>query len=621
VICIPPRKLLLTSVFAPYGVSDGYAEPLGMQMELMNNQITRQQGVHSPRHNFWSFALYFLAENISAPATALDFPSWRTFVRELRQGGYTDVGISFIHCNVMKARRMALHIRRHHPDIRIILGGYGTALPDLDTVVPHDAVCHGEGIRWLRAYLGEPVDRPIRHPVMGGVACKHIYGYRDAIDDSAVVFPGLGCKNGCFFCATSAKFNHEYIPFLRTGRDMFALCRRAEDTLGVNQFAVIDENFLKEPRRARELLRLMEAHGKAYNFAMFSSAEAIRSVGVDFLVRLGVVFVWVGVESRRLLFEKMQAVDPATLIRALQARGISVISSSILFLEHHDRAELEADIDWAVGLEADMHQFMQLTPLPGTPLYATYRAEGRLLPDFPYARMSGQDSLCFHHPHFASDAARELTRLAFRRQYESNGPGVLNMARTTLRGLQRARADLERRRAAGEQWNPETLRYEARGRAVDDPFFRLRIERLARRTREFEPMLPTARRFAPNRRVRAQAAAVEEAYRRQWGPPAFGTRLKSAYLSAAAGVEWLRHQAARLLGRECLIRQPPTRRIAYRHNGTTVPVQEEIPYEQHTPHPPAARRPAGGGRPRHVERVPLDAGREDPAARRVSRRA
>jgi hypothetical protein len=37
-------KLLLTGVFGPYGKKDRYAEGLGMQMELLNNQITRQQG-------------------------------------------------------------------------------------------------------------------------------------------------------------------------------------------------------------------------------------------------------------------------------------------------------------------------------------------------------------------------------------------------------------------------------------------------------------------------------------------------------------------------------------------------------------------------------------------------
>lgn len=69
------QKLLLTSVFGPYGKADGYAEGIGMQMELLNNQITREQGVHSPRINYWSYCLYLLAENISVPTTVLDFPS------------------------------------------------------------------------------------------------------------------------------------------------------------------------------------------------------------------------------------------------------------------------------------------------------------------------------------------------------------------------------------------------------------------------------------------------------------------------------------------------------------------------------------------------------------------
>ena len=62
------RKLLLTAVFGPYGIKNRYAEGIGMQMELLNNQITRQQGIHSPRQNYWTFALYLLAENVSVPA-------------------------------------------------------------------------------------------------------------------------------------------------------------------------------------------------------------------------------------------------------------------------------------------------------------------------------------------------------------------------------------------------------------------------------------------------------------------------------------------------------------------------------------------------------------------------
>ena len=59
----------------------------------------------------------------------------------------------------------------------------------------------------------------------------------------------------------------------------------------------MDENFLKDKRRALELLAEMEANGRFFEFEIFSSAEAIIDFGLDNLERLGVNFVWIGVES------------------------------------------------------------------------------------------------------------------------------------------------------------------------------------------------------------------------------------------------------------------------------------------------------------------------------------
>ena len=137
------RKLLLTGVFGPYGVKNEYAEGIGMQMELLNNQITRQQGIHSPRQNYWTFALYLLAENVSIPTMVLDFPKWKEFTLELKNHEYTHVGINFIVPNVLKAKRMAEYIRKNYPKIKIILGGYGTAIPELDKILPYDEKCQG----------------------------------------------------------------------------------------------------------------------------------------------------------------------------------------------------------------------------------------------------------------------------------------------------------------------------------------------------------------------------------------------------------------------------------------------------------------------------------------------
>ncbi len=555
-------RILLTTVCKPYGVPDEGAEALGMQMELLNNQLTREQHVHSPRASFWTFPLYFLAENISVPATVLDFPSWREFRREIHNG-YTHVGISFIQTNALKARRMAEYIRAHCPMTKILLGGYGAGLPDLAELVPHDAVCHGEGIRWLRAFFGEDPAAPIRHPVMHGVISKHLYGLRVASTDSAVMFPGLGCRNGCFFCATSAKFDRQYIPLLPTGRSVFDLCREAEEALGVREFAVIDENFLKEPERARELLREMERHGTSYQFWIFASAEAIMRVGVDFLVRLGVCAVWMSVETEADIFEKLRGIDVRGLIRELQSKGISVMSSSILFMEHHDRKSLNDDIEWAVGMDTDLHPFMPLTPLPGTPPYARYKREGKLIPGFPYSKLSGQNVLAFHHPHFRSEEARGLTRRAFRRKYEVGGPGVVNMARTALDGYERAVADVAARREQGLCWDPETLHYDRRNGPAEDRYMRERIRFLRQRAREFRPILLAAWLFSPNRAARRRCLDLMKRHRGLFGRSSAREGFGACLLSVTGLFEFGRHLLARAVGREGVVRQPASRRLEY----------------------------------------------------------
>ena len=555
-------RILLTTVCKPYGVLGKDAEALGMQMELLNNQITRGQHVHSPRASFWTFPLYFLAENISVPATVLDFPSWREFERELRHG-YTHVGISFIQTNALKAKRMAEHIRAHYPMTQILLGGYGASLPDLAALVPHDAVCPGEGIRWLRAHFGENPEAPVRHPVMHGVVGKHVYGLRGVSTDSAVIFPGLGCTNGCFFCATSAKFGRQYIPLLPTGKSIFDLCLRAEEELGVQAFAVIDENFLKAPERARDLLREMERHGKSYHFWIFASAEAVLQVGVDFLVRLGVSALWMGLETRAEIFGKLRGIDVRGLVRELQAKGISVMSSSILFMEHHDRESLHDDIEWAVGMDTDLHQFMQLTPLPGTPLYERYRSEGKLIPEFPYTKLSGQNVLAFYHPHFRSEEARQLTRRAFRRKYEAGGPGVANMARTALNGYERAVQDFRTRQAQGLGWNPATLQYDQRNGHAEDRYMLDRIRVLRERASEFRPILLSAWLFSPNRAARRKCRDLMKRYRCLLGRSSARERFGAVLLAATAAIEFLRHMLCRAGGREGIVRQPSSRRLEY----------------------------------------------------------
>lgn len=551
------NRLLLTAVFGPYGIKNRYAESLGMQMELLNNQITRMQGVHSPRQAYWTFPLYLLAENISVETTVLDFPSWRDFKKELARG-YTHVGINFIVPNVLKAKRMAEYVRAHYPDTKIILGGYGTIIPDLQDYVPHDALCKGEGVRWLRAYFGEDTEAPVKHPALRSPAYAYLYGAKGR-PSGAILMPGVGCENGCKFCITSHQFNKQYYSLLPTGEDMFNACAKIESELNERGFTILDENFLKQSRRAQDLLAVMTERGKPYVFDIFSSAEVIKKFGADFLVRLGVRMIWVGVESKHNDHDKTRGIDLKKLFAELQSKGISVNASTILFHDHHDRETIHEDINHVIGLGSDFIQFMNYTPLAGTQLYRELKAENRLK-DIPYRHQHGAGELFFTHPHFNDrrDHVRYL-RNAFRKKYLKDGPGVLNLAITAIRGYRSALEGHRKRQAEGMTWDQETLRYVKSANPAPDRFMELRLKMMKRIAENARPALVPAWVFAPNRRQRLKARLAMTMYREALGPADFKQRMISAVLVVTGAVEKVRILLSNIIGREGVVHQPHSR--------------------------------------------------------------
>jgi len=431
------RRILLSGVFGPFGVDDEWGRKENI-MELFHNQVTKAQGVASFRSHNRSFGLYFIAENIDADVTVLDFPTRRRFELEVGKG-YDMVGISFIAPNFVKAREMARITRRESPESVIVLGGHGAAIEGVEDRIDCDHVVKGEGIRWMRQYLGQDVDAPIVHPALPSCEGLSIMGAPSPGAMTTVLVPGVGCVNGCSFCCTSHFFGKRYVPFLRTGKDVFETCSRLADELGVEDFFVLDENFLKDRQRAVELLAEMERHDRYFTFQIFSSAEAILAFGVDELVRLGVTFVWIGVESASVRgnFEKNRGVDAARLVRELRDRGIVVLASGILCQEHHTQENIQHDIDFMVGLNADFVQFMLLTPMPVTALYQSQEKRGLLRDDLPFEEWHGQKQLSYRHPAFPDDSAERWVGSAFEQDCEVNSSSMYRVVATSALGFAR----------------------------------------------------------------------------------------------------------------------------------------------------------------------------------------
>jgi radical SAM superfamily enzyme YgiQ (UPF0313 family) len=444
-------RVLLTSAFGPYAQDDEYGSRKINPMELYQNQVTRVQGGFSLRMFHRSFGLMMIQANLEAPCTLLDFPDLERFIEEIREHAYDVVGISGILPNVGKIKKMCQLVRQYQPAATIIVGGHVTGKEGLKQMIDADIIVRGEGIRWFQRYLGQDDKAPIRHIMaisgFGGRIVGINLGYRHG-GMAAILIPSVGCPVGCNFCATSALFGGKgnFIHFYESGDELYAVMCEIEKRLKVRSFFTLDENFLLHKKRALRLLELMEANNKSWVIFVFSSARVLKSYTIEQLVRLGIGWVWMGLEGEESAYDKLKGVDTRGLVKTLQSQGIRVLGSSIIGLEDHRPDNMAAIIDYAISHETVFHQFMLYSPVAGTPLYEKHLQEGTLLTEseFSYADAHGQYRFNYRHQHIKDGQEEQYLLNAFRRDFEVNGPSLLRLIRVLLNGWQVHKNDTPR---------------------------------------------------------------------------------------------------------------------------------------------------------------------------------
>jgi hypothetical protein len=418
-------------------------------MELYHNQVTRAQGAFSLRMFHRSWGLMMIQRNISAPCTVLDFPTREAFAKELTSHHYDVVGIGAIIVNVGKVREMCRVVRELSPHSTIVVGGHVAAIPGIEGMVDADEIVKGDGISWFRAFLGEDATAAVCHPHIVSGFDTRAMGIKSPANQSSVaatLIPSVGCPLGCNFCTTSAFFGGKgkFLNFYQTGQEVFDVMCEMEAAMKVQSFFVMDENFLLHRKRAMELLELMKAHGKVWTLYVFSSANAISKYTMRELVELGVSWIWMGLESPRSSYAKLQGHDTLSLTKELRSHGIKLLGSTIVGLEHHTPENIAAEIEHAVAHDTDFHQFMLYTPVPGTPLYAEMLEQGRML-DVNLADIHGQDKFNFQHAAISREESKQFLDAAFVRDFKRNGPSLFRICRTTLAGWMRYKNDPDAR--------------------------------------------------------------------------------------------------------------------------------------------------------------------------------
>ncbi len=496
------KKLLLTTVFRPFGVDDQYGNSSTLA-EFHHTNLTGAQGIFSIRGVNPNLGLQFIAKNLEIPTVVLENPSLKEFKRHLKKG-YDYVGINLTPTTFAKARKMFELARKISPQSKTIAGGYGTAVPEAEEIA--DYVCRGEGVQFLRKLLGEPLYRPLKHPIVINPAGKTM-GIR--LGKGGVIAAGLGCPRGCDFCLTSHYFDCKHLPLLNTGKEIFDVMMDYTRNMSLKKrtksrdYLIIEEDFLLNKQRVEELASYTRNEIKEpIVFTCFAAADSIMQYDFDELAALGLDCVWLGVESPGKNYKKLKGIDLKQLVASLHDRGIMTITSMVLGYDFHTEETIQHDIDYLLSMESTFNQFMLYTPLPGTPLFKKASREGRIL-NLPWKDFDG-----FHftikHPNFSPRRMEEIQRDAYAKGFQRLGPSIFRSLQVSFKGYQR-------------------FRYR-------DDILKKRAE-FHRNSCSFSlPLFPAAIKYAPNNGIREKLADLQNTFCAEFGSSAF-TRNASKYIS------------------------------------------------------------------------------------------
>ncbi len=515
-------RLLLTTVCRPLGPK--YGDGLSVGYELLHGQVTRAQGIFSPRTFQRHFSLDYIAHNLDSPTVVLQYPSERELIRELKRG-YEYVGVSFLLATFHRMKRVVALIRKYAPQSRIILGGYGTVLGDEVLKLWGDHICREEGVGFLRRLLGEPPKpMPYEHPMI----VNHLWVFSLRRPPHGMVFAGLGCPNGCDFCCTSHFFRRRHIKLLPTGRDIFTVMKRYADEHNVHNCTVIDEDFLLNKARAMEFLECVRASTFQPSFFAFASVKALSQYTIEELLEMGLDGVWMGFEGKRSGFAKQSGRPIEELIDELRSHGITVLTSMIVGFDYQTPEIVQEELDELMRIRPTLAQFLIYGPTPGTPFYERIMAEGRLVPELTerpedyYRKCTGFYGMV-QHPTMTSGMLERLQQQCFRQDFERLGPTMVRAMENWLSGYHRLKG------SACEALRQRAALYRSHilgGRVVLFP----------------------ARWLGPSRAARRAARDLHWAIRREFGRLSVAEHVKSwvamvmaMWTAVSLRCEWLQH--------------------------------------------------------------------------------
>ena len=307
------------------------------------------------------------------------------------------VGLTGMGSGVSRAWSIADAFRRR--GVPVVMGGIGASLANPGWTTAHvDTLVLGEAEEtWPRLLADfeagrmKPVYRMERPPSIDTLPEPRY----DLLDRSRLggwrpVQATRGCPYHCTFCSVTAYFHGTYRrrPVDQVVRDV-----RAAKRSGSSSISFIDDNIAVDWDYCAQLWEALIPE-KITWMSQCSLHIAEHPEMLKLAHRSGCRMLSFGIESTNT--ESLAGVDKAwnrperyaRAVRAIRAAGIDVSTEMIIGFDGDDDRVFEQTLRFILDNEISVPRVHILTPIPGTPLHAELRRDGRILHD-EIARYTG----------------------------------------------------------------------------------------------------------------------------------------------------------------------------------------------------------------------------------------
>ena len=196
-----------------------------------------------------------------------------------------------------------------------------------------------------------------------------------------------GCPFECEFCDIIVTFGR--VPRTKTPKQVIEELEGLRKD-GFFSVFIVDDNFIGNKKRARELLEEIVVWQEANDYPLRLSTEASVNLAdepnlLDLMYRANFRYVFLGIETPRVeslketkKFQNARGDSLDDKLRRIQEAGLDVYGGFIVGFDHDDMTIFDDQYDFIQGNGIQLAMVGMLTAIPKTPLYARLEKEGRL---------------------------------------------------------------------------------------------------------------------------------------------------------------------------------------------------------------------------------------------------